>query len=190
MKNVTFNADGLGMSRRAVRLLTLVALALAVSSLGSPAGATVTRRSGVTQSLEAALLVELNNLRRVHGLVPLRLSSNLSLAAHQHSTEMAARGYFSHSSFGGSHFDRRIARFYPMGSRRYWSVGENLLWSSPDVDAAGALQMWLDSPEHRKNMLTARWREVGLSAVHSAAAPGTYGGREVTIVTADFGVRR
>jgi uncharacterized protein YkwD len=103
---------------------------------------------------------------------------------------MSARGYFSHSSADGSQFDRRIARFYLMGSRRYWSVGENLLWSSPDVDAARALEMWLDSPEHKQNLLTARWREIGLSAVHAAAAPGTYRGREVTIVTADFGVRR
>jgi hypothetical protein len=39
-------------------------------------------------------------------------------------------------------------------------------------------------------MLTARWREIGLSAVHVMTAPGTYGGREVTIVTTDFGVRR
>src|SRR6266536_4301386 len=189
MKNVVFNADSLGMSRRAVRLLALVALALSASSLSSPAGATVPRRSTSMQSLEAGLLVEVNNLRRSHGLVPLRLSSKLSLAAHQHSTEMAARGYFSHSSADGSHFDRRIARVYPMGGRRYWSVGENLLWSSPDVDAPGALQMWLNSPEHRANLLTARWREIGLSAVHTVSAPGTFGGREVTIVTADFGTR-
>jgi uncharacterized protein YkwD len=190
MRNVVFKADSLGMARRAVRLLTLVALALSFSSLSSPAGATVTRRSGAMQSLEAGVLVEVNNLRRARGLVPLRLSSKLSLAARQHSAEMAARGYFSHSSADGSHFDRRIARFYPMGSRRYWSVGENLLWSSPDVDAGGALHMWLNSPEHRKNMLTARWREIGIAAVHSPSAPGTFGGREVTIVTTDFGVRR
>jgi len=50
--------------------------------------------------------------------------------------------------------------------------------------------MWVNSPEHRKILLTGRWREVGLSAVHVATAPGAYGGREVTIVTADFGVRR
>src|SRR4029450_11806876 len=176
MKNAVFNADSLGMPRRAVRLLSLAALALSASLLTSPAGATASHPTNAMQSLEASLLVEVNGLRREHGLVPLRLSSKLSLAARQHSTEMAARGYFSHSSADGSHFDRRIARFYAMGNRRYWSVGENLLWSSPDVDAHGALQMWLDSPEHRKNMLTARWREIGISAVHSASAPGTYGG--------------
>jgi uncharacterized protein YkwD len=103
---------------------------------------------------------------------------------------MATRGYFSHSSANGSSFDHRIARYYPIGHSRYWSVGENLLWSSPSVDASGALQMWENSPPHRENLLTARWREIGISAVHVAAAPGTYGGREVTIVTTDFGVRR
>ena len=141
-------------------------------------------------ALEQGVLADINALRRQHGLAPLRLSSRLTAAARQHSAEMAARGYFSHDSANGSSFDRRIARYYPIRGAHYWSVGENLLWSSPDVDAGGALNMWWNSPEHRRNMLTARWREIGLSAVHLAAAPGTYGGREVTIVTTDFGVRR
>jgi uncharacterized protein YkwD len=103
---------------------------------------------------------------------------------------MARVGYFAHESADGSSFDKRIARFYPSGRRPYWSVGENLLWSSPSIDAAGALQLWLNSPPHRENLLTARWREIGISAIHVAAAPGTFGGQPVTIVTADFGVRR
>ncbi len=141
-------------------------------------------------ALEQGVLANINTLRQQHGLAPLHFSSALGAAARQHSSEMASRGYFRHESANGSSFDRRIARFYPMGHSRYWSVGENLLWSSPDVDASGALNMWFNSPEHRKNMLNGNWREIGLSAVHVAAAPGTYGGREVTIVTADFGVRR
>ena len=48
----------------------------------------------------------------------------------------------------------------------------------------------MNSPEHRANILTPRWREIGISAVHFAAAPGTYKGLEVTIITTDFGVRR
>jgi uncharacterized protein YkwD len=141
-------------------------------------------------ALEQGVLSDINALRREHGLAPLRLSARLSAAARQHSDEMAARGYFSHDSANGSSFDKRIARFYPIGGTHYWAVGENLLWSSPQVDADSALTMWWNSPEHRKNMLTARWREIRLAAVHVAAAPGTYGGREVTIVTTDFGVRR
>ena len=103
---------------------------------------------------------------------------------------MAARGYFSHDSANGSSFDKRISRYYPIGGSRYWSVGENLLWSSPDVDGAGAIQMWVNSPEHRKILLSSRWREIGLSAIHVTVAPGAFNGLEVTIVTADFGVRR
>jgi uncharacterized protein YkwD len=49
--------------------------------------------------------------------------------------------------------------------------------------------MWLNSPPHRKILLTPRWREVGLSAVHTASAPGVYRGLEVTVLTADFGTR-
>ena len=49
--------------------------------------------------------------------------------------------------------------------------------------------MWLDSPEHRKNLENPSWREIGVSAVHVAQAPGVYHGQEVTIVTTDFGVR-
>ena len=175
------------------RTARLVALAVAVVGLwivASPAGASSDTPASSLAALEQGVLTQINILRKQHGLSPLRLSSPLSSAARQHSSEMASRGYFSHDSANGSSFDRRIARFYPMGKSRYWSVGENLLWSSPNVDAPGALNMWFNSPEHRKNMLSARWREIGLSAVHVAAAPGTYGGREVTIVTSDFGVRR
>jgi uncharacterized protein YkwD len=178
------------MARRAVRFLALPLSVFALWVVATPAGATSDRPAAGMRSLEQDVLYNLNLLRREHGLAPLRLSSSLSAAARQHSDEMASRGYFSHDSANGSSFDRRISHFYPIAGRHYWSVGENLLWSSPDVSASGAIDMWLNSPEHRKIMLTARWREVGLAAVHESSAPGSYGGREVTIVTADFGVRR
>jgi uncharacterized protein YkwD len=178
------------MGSRSLRLAALLVTAFGLWVVASPAGASSQHPAASLSSLEQNVLADINTLRKQHGLAPLRLSASLSAAARQHSSEMAARGYFSHDSANGSSFDKRIARYYPMGSSRFWSVGENLLWSSPDVDAGGALNMWWNSPEHRKNMLTARWREIGLSAVHVTSAPGTYAGREVTIVTTDFGVRR
>jgi uncharacterized protein YkwD len=178
------------MGSRSLRLAALLVTAFGLWVVASPAGASSQHPAASLSSLEQNVLADINTLRKQHGLAPLRLSASLSAAARQHSSEMAARGYFSHDSANGSSFDKRIARYYPMGSSRFWSVGENLLWSSPDVDAGGALNMWWNSPEHRKNMLTARWREIGLSAVHVTSAPGMYAGREVTIVTTDFGVRR
>jgi uncharacterized protein YkwD len=169
---------------------TAVAFAAASLALAVPTLSAAPARTLSASALEQDVLAHVNELRRSHGLSPLRLSAPLAAAAGRHSAEMAQRGYFGHDSADGSKFDRRIARFYPLGSHRYWSVGENLLWSSPTVDGAGAIRMWMASPEHRKILLAARWHEIGLSAVHVAAAPGAYHGLEVTIVTADFGVRR
>jgi uncharacterized protein YkwD len=178
------------MARRAARLATVVLSVVGLWVAAAPAGASSQAPTTAMATLEQGVLTDVNALRHEHGLAALRLSPKLAAAARAHSFEMARRGYFGHDSANGSSFDKRIVRYYPLRGTRYWSVGENLLWSSPDVDAAGALNMWLDSPEHRRILLTARWREIGLSAVHLSSAPGTYGGREVTIVTADFGVRR
>jgi uncharacterized protein YkwD len=103
---------------------------------------------------------------------------------------MAQRGYFTHESADGTAFWRRVERAYGSRGFRYWSVGENLLWSSPDIGAVEAVRTWLESPAHRENLFAREWREVGLAAIHVASAPGVYGGRPVTIITADFGVRR
>jgi uncharacterized protein YkwD len=147
-------------------------------------------RARVTAALESQVLTGLNGVRAQHGLKALRKSSALASAAYAHSVQMAKGGYFSHSSANGEAFWKRIRRFYKQASFRYWAVGENLLWSSPNVDASGAIEMWMNSPEHRANMLDRDWREVGLAAVHVTVAPGAFQGLEVTIVTADFGVRR
>jgi uncharacterized protein YkwD len=140
-------------------------------------------------SLESQLFGQINLTRSQHGLRALRISARLTAAANQHSASMAQKGYFSHDSANGGSFFKRIASFYTYRGYNTWSAGENLLWSSPDISPAGALRLWMHSPEHRANLLSRSWRELGLSAVHAASAPGIYGGDEVTIVTADFGVR-
>ena len=171
-----------------------IAAALAlIAVLAAPAGARVDHSARLVRAntvLANQVLSDVNVLRRSRGLRPLRISPNLTAAATQHSQEMARVGYFSHDSANGGAFWRRVQRYYTPKNRRYWSVGENLLWSSPDVGAASALKLWMGSPEHRANLLKGEWREIGLSAVHVASAPGTFKGLEVTIVTADFGVRR
>jgi uncharacterized protein YkwD len=145
---------------------------------------------GSDTALESSVLQQINQVRRDHGLQPLRLSARLSAAAVQHSNEMGADGYFAHESADHSAFWKRVQRWYPSSGWRYWTVGENLLWSSPDVTPARAVELWMNSPEHRANLLNRSWREIGLSAVHLDTAPGTYGNQPVTILTADFGFRR
>jgi uncharacterized protein YkwD len=174
-------------------LFTLLAMTLSAVALTAPASARndgpMSASSGVS-ALEAAVLANVNQIRAKRGLRALKLSNRLSAAADQQSESMGAKGFFSHNSADGSAFWKRIRRYYTDRNYRYWSVGENLLWSSPDVDAGQALDVWMKSPEHRANLLSNKWREIGLSAIHVEAAPGAFEGLDVTIVTADFGARR
>ncbi len=168
--------------------MVMAAVSLTTSA-SARTGEWVSDSSGVS-ALEAAVLANVNQIRASHGLRALKLSNRLSAAATQQSASMGAKGFFGHNSSDGTAFWKRIRRYYTDRNYRYWSVGENLLWSSPDLDAAQALDMWMKSPNHRANLLSKNWREIGLSAIHVEAAPGAFEGLDVTIVTADFGVRR
>jgi uncharacterized protein YkwD len=185
------DADALCVDVKGVKTVIAVALVALLGALAAPAAHSgqAANRVGLS-SLESGVLSDLNRIRVQHGLQPVKISARLTASAAQHSEEMGAGGYFEHNSQDGTEFWKRIDRFYGQNGYGYWSVGENLLWSSPNVDPAGALQLWMNSPEHRANILSPRWREIGISAVHFATAPGTYKGREVTIITTDFGVRR
>jgi len=139
--------------------------------------------------LQDQVLGAINDVRRTNGLSGLRLNASLSLAALGHSRSMARRGFFSHDGYNGAPFWSRIKPRYRPLRGNVWGVGENMVWASPDLSAHEAIRMWLDSPSHRKNLLTPSWRDVGLGAVHALGAPGIYEGLDVTILTADFGVR-
>jgi uncharacterized protein YkwD len=185
-----------------IRRLPLVAAAamLAASIFGATAAdagdsagwssAAGTERVAVLPRLEARVLTQINDLRRSAGLGPLRASPALAAAAHEQTLSMAEHGFFSHDSFSGAPFWKRVETRYPKPADGDWRVGENLVWSSPRLSARDALELWLNSPPHRQNLLTAVWREVGIAAVHASAAPGVFSGQDVTILAADFGVRR
>jgi uncharacterized protein YkwD len=141
-------------------------------------------------ALVSTLAREINDLRRERGLKPFTTSAKLSAAAAQHTREMGTEGYFEHNSHDSTAFWKRIERWYPSKGWRSWSVGENLVYSSPDLTASETVDLWMNSPPHRANLLNRTWREIGISAIHFDEAPGEYAGQPVTIVTADFGVRR
>ena len=146
-------------------------------------------RSTVLSTYEADIVRRMNAIRMARGLRPLRVSRQLSAAAAYHTNQMGLRGFFEHESANGADFWKRIERFYPSRQARSWSVGENLLWGSPEISASSAVREWMQSPPHRANILSREWRDVGLGAAHFDTAPGEYRGGPVTIVTADFGAR-
>ena len=176
-------------ARRTAALIVVVLSALVVTGVAMPAPSAQHRSTVALTALDYGVLVEVNRVRQEHGLSPLKLSLRLSESADEHSREMGSDGYFAHSSFDGTTYWKRIEQWYPWSGFQIWQVGENLLWSTPGVTSATAIGMWMRSPEHRANILNPNWREIGIAAVHSDGAPGTFGGQPVTIITTDFGVR-
>lgn len=177
------------IGRRAVRLTLALALLVGVAGLARSALAS-SRSETSLRVLNHQVLAAVNQFRVSHGRPTLRESAALDRSARRHSLEMGRLGYFSHSSAGGTQFWERIRHFYRAHGYSYWAVGENLVWAAPSLSAGNAMKLWISSPPHRANLLSRRWHQIGISAVGVARAPGVYGGRRVTIVTADFGVRR
>ena len=175
--------------RRGIRGALALALVVAVAMVADSALAS-SRSETSLQALNHKVLASVNRFRLAHGRAALHESAALDRAARGHSLEMGRLGYFSHSSADGMQFWQRIRRFYPAQGYSYWAAGENLVWASPSLSAVGAMRLWISSPPHLANLLTRKWRQIGVSAVGVARAPGVYGGRRVAIVTTDFGVRR
>lgn len=183
--------DAFRVASRRLQLFVLISLlaalvAVVVPSTAAPAS---DQAQGSLTSLESGVLQQLNKIRASHHLTLLKESVRLDGAADAHSREMGADGYFEHTSFDGTAFWKRIDHWYGSDGYTSWSVGENLLWSSPGVDSVAALKLWMASPEHRANILKETWREIGISAVHVDNAPGAYHDLPVTIITTDFGAR-
>jgi uncharacterized protein YkwD len=180
-------------ARSPMRLPFALALAIALT------GALFSQRAPAVEEValsaadrfEARMLERLNRLRARRGRAPLRVSPGLSSAASTHSRAMARHGFCGHRSPNGASFWSRISRFYRRGAGwRRWSVAENVLCSPRRLSAAAALGKWLASPGHRANLLAPQWREVGVGAVYADSAPGEFGGEDMLLVTAEFGVRQ
>jgi uncharacterized protein YkwD len=175
--------------RRALGVVIAFAVLASAALLAESAFAS-SRSETNLQPLNRKVLASVNRFRAKHGLKPLHESSALDRSARRHSLEMGSLGYFGHDSADGLQFWQRIRHFYPAHGYAYWSVGENLVWAEPSLSSGGAMRLWISSPPHRANLLSRRWRQIGISAVRVFRAPGVYGRKRVTIITADFGVRR
>lgn len=137
-----------------------------------------------------AILCLLNRERAARGLPQLRRSPTLTTAADGHSRDMVRRRYFAHTSPGRVTFARRIERAR-YARRAAAKLGENLAWGMGAPAAPSAVvRGWMDSPEHRANVLDPAFRSIGIgiaagipiaTASAAAASGATY--------TTDFGSR-
>ncbi len=124
----------------------------------------------------------INLEREKHGLKILGYDEKLATIAKSHSKDMASSGYFSHDTPEGLDPTDRAGKAdyvcrYQIGSLIYSGIGENIhmvksssiaLWSSPESIAEMAVSGWMDSPGHRKNILTSNFSSEGIGVSISA----------------------
>jgi uncharacterized protein YkwD len=137
------------------------ALASAASARASAAGCAgaTTRMNGRNRAkIAKALLCAINAERKRNGVKPVRASAALSRFATAHTTDMVASRFYSHDSPTKGGFAARLRR-----SRYRGSSGENLGAGMPTV--AGIMKGWMGSPIHRANVLSKRWKFVGISVL-------------------------
>jgi uncharacterized protein YkwD len=156
-------------------------LPLATASLPHCADADVAVTADTRARAEKAARCLVDKLRRRHGLRPLAGSDDLRRAAREHARDMVRRQYFSHvTPEGGTLTDRVRATGYLDGAAQWW-IGENLAWGSGGRSTAAAVvSAWMDSPEHRANLLRGEYRRAGLFVV--AGAPVRVSGNQGTYV--------
>ncbi|KOU32141.1 SCP-like extracellular [Streptomyces sp. WM6368] len=116
-------------------------------------------------SAEEAAVVELvNQERALAGCGPVRANPPLAALAGAFSLDMATRGFFSHDDpDGNTPWDRATkAGLSGLG-------GENIARGQGDAEAV--MKAWMNSPEHRANILNCEFRTLGVGAHFAAGGP-------------------
>jgi len=134
---------------------------------------------GISYSISTSDLLSLTNQQRVaNGLTPLIMNDQLTNAAQMKSTDMFAKDYWAHFAPDGT----SPWYWFLKAGYQYNYAGENLargFTTPPDV-----VNAWMNSPEHRANMLSSNYNDVGF-----AVQEGTLTGEETVLVVQEFGSR-
>lgn len=123
-----------------------------------------------------SIVAQTNAERRAGGLSDLQLSPILSESARQKASHMFEKNYWAHNGPDGtSPWD-----FFKAVNYNYLYAGENL--ARDFNDSASVTKAWMESPTHRDNIMSGRYKEIGVAVVN-----GILNGQETTLVVQHFG---
>lgn len=137
--------------------MTLGRISVLTATMLSAVAAMPSSPRSTTGTVAEQYLFSAANAEREHrGLPPLRWDSTLYRAAQRHAGEMAARKSISHQYPG----EAELAERGRMAGAKFTVIAENVgeAWSAPVLHEA-----WMQSPDHRANLLDRRVNAVGIS---------------------------
>lgn len=132
---------------------------------------------GYASQISLPEVIRLTNVKRAEsGLSPVTENALLDQAARAKGADMLAKGYWAHVAPDGTEpWD-----FFKGVNYKYRYAGENL--ARDFSSASGAVEGWMASPSHRENMLSPKYKDIGVAVVE-----GSLNGRDATIVVQLFG---
>lgn len=108
------------------------------------------------------LLNGTNTQRSTNGEASLALNAELDSAAQAKANDMAARNYWSHNTPDG----QTPWTFITAAGYDYQTAGENLAYGFDT--SADTITAWMNSPEHRANILNTSFKDVGFGIINIA----------------------
>ncbi|RJR30109.1 CAP domain-containing protein [Candidatus Microgenomates bacterium] len=132
---------------------------------------------GYASQISVEEVIKLTNNRRIeNGLTPVVFNSSLSQAAKAKGEDMLNSDYWAHVSPTGT----EPWKFFRDVGYTYRYAGENLArdFTSP----VAAVDAWMASPSHRENMLSSKYKDIGVAVVE-----GDLAGQDTTIIVQLFG---
>jgi len=133
--------------------------AVAIAPTAKPPVASVGGAAGVQFSL-------VNQDRAASGVAALAWSGSLARVAQYRAQDMLNRNYFSHTDPATGQL--AFVQLLHLWGIPYSTAGENIAWST-NPSMAAINTMFMNSPEHRANILKAAYHRVGLGVAANGA---------------------
>lgn len=155
-------------------LLLIVLVGLAINLFWTARTGVLGARTSLTST---ELLQDTNAERSAGDEDSLKLSTKLSAAAQAKANDMVARNYWSHTTPDG----KTPWTFISGSGYSYYTAGENLAYGFSNAE--DTINGWMNSREHRANILNADFTEVGFGI---APAHNFQGHKDTTVIVAMY----
>lgn len=154
--------------------------ATSVSSKSQIVDHYTTQEATTRMALTPTNVIWFTNYYRVQNNLPaLSISSALDDSAQAKTTDMFTYQYFDHVRPGNT--NASFSYFITLERYSYLKAGENLA-EGDFTTSKQVVDAWMNSPDHRKNILDPAYRQIGV-----AVEKGTVDGSLTTLITEHFG---
>lgn len=150
-------SDAPGALLLLLRAALVAALVAVIATSGRASGGS---RDGVDAAVARTIIERTNAARADAGLPPLSIDPQLTRTAAAYAREMARHGWFDHTARDGAGVE---ARAEAAGYADWEYLAENLATGAGRPDADAVVARWLESPDHRRNLLAPELRDAGVA---------------------------